>query len=133
MVGLGLEYGGHVAPEPLQQDWDQDQDQEHTTVVVANESEEEVEDTTTGTTNNISSIPSTASSGPISLPTAPSAVSPPSINEQEAVSTTEAAVTEEGKEEEEEEEEEDESVSKTQRQHAPSEPMQTTPMPLAVS
>ncbi|KAG0286039.1 hypothetical protein BGZ96_009801 [Linnemannia gamsii] len=134
MVGLGLEYGGHVAPEPLQHDWAQDQNQEHTVFVIVDESEGGG-DTTTATASNISSPPMT-SSVPISLRAVPSTVSQSSTDEQESVSTSEVTVVVEEKaeeEEEEEEEDEDESVSKTQHQHAAPEPMQTIPMALAVS
>lgn len=126
MVGLGLEYGGHVAPEPLQLDQTATQEQERVhdqVVVIVDEPEEDISD--------ISLLPSTASSGPTSQHTLPSTVSPTSDSEQEHDSAVEEVAEEEDKAEE--EEEEDAGVSKTQHQLTPPEPMQTIPMPLAVS
>ncbi|KAF9149832.1 hypothetical protein BG015_008344 [Linnemannia schmuckeri] len=122
MVGLGLEYGGHIAHEPQQI---QERNRAQVVVVVDGPEEEEC----TGT--SISAFPSSASLGSVSQHTLPSTVSLSSDNEQDRESSVTDVAEEE--DEEEEEEEENRSVSKTQRQHAPPEPMQTMPMPLAVS
>lgn len=127
MVGLGLEYGGHyVAPEPLQLDQiethEQEQVHDDQVVVVVDELEED--------TSDISLPPSTAPSGPTSQHTLPSTVPLTSDSEPEHESAVDEVAEEEEKTEE---EEDDESVSKAQHQLSSSEPMQTIPMPLAVS
>ncbi|KAF9106413.1 hypothetical protein BGX29_009569 [Mortierella sp. GBA35] len=118
MVGLGLVYGGHVAPEPVSQEQEPDE-----VVVIVDELENNDRVLTSGTT---------ASSGTISLLSTNSLTlassTLPSDNEQEDESEAEEA----------EEEEEDESVSKTQRQRAAqlaetAEPMATMPISLVVS
>ncbi|KAF9339704.1 hypothetical protein BGZ91_005020 [Linnemannia elongata] len=127
MVGLGLEYGGHyVAPEPLQLDQIETQEQEQAhddqVVVVVDEPEED--------TSDVSLPPSTAPSGPTSQHTLPSTAPLTSDSELEQESAVDEVAEEEEKTEE---EEDDESVSKAQHQLSSSEPMQTIPMPLAVS
>ncbi|OAQ28402.1 hypothetical protein K457DRAFT_126795 [Linnemannia elongata AG-77] len=128
MVGLGLEYGGHyVAPEPLQLDQIETQEQEQVhddqVVVVVDEPEED--------TSDISLPPSSAPSGPTSQHTLPSTVPLTSDSELEHESAVDEVAEEEEKAEE--EVDDDQSVSKAQHQLSPSEPMQTIPMPLAVS
>lgn len=128
MVGLGLEYGGHVAPEPLQLDQTEPQEQEQVHDQIVATVDEPEEDT-----GDISLSPSTAPSGPTSQQVFPSTVPSSSDSEQEHESAVDEVAEEGQNAEEEDEEDDDESVSKTQHQLTPPEPMQTIPMPLAVS
>ncbi|KAG0380055.1 hypothetical protein BGX24_010369 [Mortierella sp. AD032] len=145
-LGLGLEYGGHVAPEQVVPT--QEREREHGQfVVVVDEPVEETEDNAAAIVNNpitASTSPSPAAaqfSGPISLRSPHSIESLThtlSINNVKYEDASEEADNADSDTNDKEEEvSEDESVSKTQHQHPqplPSaEPMATMPMPLAVS
>ncbi|KAG0279416.1 hypothetical protein BGZ95_001287 [Linnemannia exigua] len=145
-LGLGLEYSGHVAPEPVVPT--QAQEQEHgQVVVVVDEPEEETGDNAAATaTIPITASASTAAaarpSGPISLRSSPSIESLAltlSIDNDMHEHASEGAdnADSDTNDREVEVSEDDESVSKSHLQHAqpapPAEPMATMPMPLAVS
>ncbi|KAF9134485.1 hypothetical protein BGW39_006945 [Mortierella sp. 14UC] len=138
-LGLGLEYGGHIASEQVIPVQDQDQAYEQIVVVVDEPEEEENAAGTASAAGALAAVPTALPSGPISLHSSPSTeslaltVSPENDEYENAPEQAHSA-----DKEEEDEAGEDESASKAQHQHAPQpapsvEPMATMSMPLAVS